>query len=404
MLPDDLVQHAESKIVFVVLDGLGGLPDPETGLTELEAAATPNLDRLAARAALGLLEIVGPGITPGSGPGHLALFGYDPVRWNVGRGVLSALGVGFELREGDVAARLNFCTLDAEGRIVDRRAGRPSDAENRRLVEKLRAAVRPPAEDVEVFIEPEKEHRAVLVLRGAGLSAALADTDPQATGVPPLHVRPVPDGDAEGAERTARVVQEVLEAAQRALADEPRANGILARGFGMYRRYPSLADRFRLRALAAARYPMYRGLARLLGMDVLPVPESDEAAVAAVAQRFASYDFHFLHFKAVDSRGEDGDFWAKAAAIEAVDRLLPQLEALGPDVLVVTGDHSTPSRSRAHSWHPVPVLLASRWCRGAGAGGFGEAACRQGELGILPAVHLMTLVLAHAGRLAKFGA
>lgn len=404
VLPDDLVQHAESKIIFVVLDGLGGLPDPGTGLTELEAAVTPNLDRLAARSALGLLEIVGPGITPGSGPGHLALFGYDPVRWNVGRGVLSALGVGFDLREGDVAARLNFCTLDAQGRIVDRRAGRPSDAENRRLVEKVRSALRPPAEDVEVFIEPEKEHRAVLVLRGPGLSAALSDTDPQATGVPPLHVRPVPDGDPEAAERTARLVQEVLESAQRALAGEPRANGILARGFGMYRRYPSLADRFRLRALAVARYPMYRGLARLLGMDVHPVPESDEAAVAAVAERFAAYDFHFVHFKAPDARGEDGDFRAKAAAIEAVDRLLPRIEALGPDVLVVTGDHSTPSRHRAHSWHPVPVLLASRWCRGTGAGGFGEAACRQGELGTFPAVHLMTLALAHAGRLAKFGA
>ena len=398
-LPDDLVEHGESRIVLVVLDGLGGLPDPESGRTELETASTPNLDRLARASAVGLIEPVAPGISPGSGPGHLALFGYDPVRWNIGRGVLSALGVGFDLREGDVAARLNFATLDAEGRVVDRRAGRPSDADNRRLVERLRAEV-PAPEGVELFFEPEKEHRAVMVLRGDGLSAALSDTDPQQTGVPPLHVRPL----AEGAERTARIVQDVLDAAVRALADEPRANGLLVRGFAAYERYPSLADRFKLRGLAIARYPMYRGIARLLGMDVAPVPETDEDSVATLEREFAAYDFHFIHFKAVDSRGEDGDFRAKVKAIEAVDALIPRIEALAPDVLIVTGDHSTPSRLRAHSWHPVPVLLASKWVRGGDVAGFGERECRKGELGIFPAKHLMSLALAHAGRLARFGA
>ncbi|HEX7089383.1 MAG TPA: 2,3-bisphosphoglycerate-independent phosphoglycerate mutase [Longimicrobiales bacterium] len=398
-LPDDLVEHGESRIVLVVMDGLGGLPDPESGRTELETASTPNLDRLARAAAVGMLEPVAPGISPGSGPGHLALFGYDPVRWNIGRGVLSALGVGFDLREGDVAARLNFATLDAEGRVVDRRAGRPSDAENRRLVERLRADV-PAPEGVELFFEPEKEHRAVMVLRGGGLSAALSDTDPQETGVPPLHVRPL----AEGAERTARIVQDILDAAARALADEPRANGLLARGFAAYERYPSLADRFKLRGLAIARYPMYRGLARLLGMDVAPVPETDEGSVATLERAFTSYDFHFIHFKYVDSRGEDGDFLAKVKAIEAVDALIPRIEALAPDVLIVTGDHSTPSRMRAHSWHPVPVLIASKWARGGGVTGFGERECRKGELGIFAAKHLMSLALAHAGRLARFGA
>jgi 2,3-bisphosphoglycerate-independent phosphoglycerate mutase len=398
-LPDDLVEHGESRIVLVVMDGLGGLPDPESGRTELETASTPNLDRLARASAVGMLEPVGPGISPGSGPGHLALFGYDPVRWNIGRGVLSALGVGFDLREGDVAARLNFATLDAEGRVVDRRAGRPSDAENRRLVERLRAEV-PAPEGVELFFEPEKEHRAVMVLRGGGLSAALSDTDPQETGVPPLHVRPL----AEGAERTARIVQDILDAAARALADEPRANGLLARGFAAYERYPSLADRFKLRGLAIARYPMYRGLARLLGMDVAPVPETDEGSVATLERAFTGYDFHFIHFKYVDSRGEDGDFLAKVKAIEAVDALIPRIEALAPDVLIVTGDHSTPSRMRVHSWHPVPVLLASKWARGGGVAGFGERECRKGELGLFAAKHLMSLALAHAGRLARFGA
>ncbi|HEX7118457.1 MAG TPA: 2,3-bisphosphoglycerate-independent phosphoglycerate mutase [Longimicrobiales bacterium] len=399
VFPDDLVEHGESRIVFLVLDGLGGLPDAETGRTELETARTPNLDRLARRSEVGLIRPVAAGVTPGSGPGHLALFGYEPARWLIGRGVLSALGVGFDLREGDVAVRLNFATVDAEGRVVDRRAGRPSDEENRRLVEKLRAGVSAP-QGVELFFESEKEHRAVMVLRGEGLSAALSDTDPQETGVPPLHVRPLEDG----AEEAARVVQDLLDDARRVLVDEPRANALLARGFAAYERYPSMTDRYKLRSLAIARYPMYRGVARLLGMDVHPVPDSDEASVAALAERFDAYDFHFVHFKAVDSRGEDGDFAAKVAAIEAVDRLIPQIEALKPDVLVVTGDHSTPSRYRAHSWHPVPVLLASPWCRPAEVEGFGERECRKGELGVFPAVELMSLVLAHAGRLAKFGA
>ena len=301
VFPDDLVEHGESRIVFVVMDGLGGLPDPETGKTELETANTPNLDRLARRSALGLIRPVAAGVAPGSGPGHLALFGYDPVRWVIGRGVLSALGVGFDLREGDVAVRLNFATADAEGRIVDRRAGRPSDEENRRLVEKLRAGVQPPR-GIELFFESEKEHRAVMVLRGENLSAALSDTDPQETGVPPLHVRPL----EAGAEETARVVQDLLDSAWKVLADEPRANALLARGFAAYERYPSMADRYKLRSRAIARYPMYRGVARLLGMEVEPAPASDAESVAVLADRFQEYDFHFVHFKAVDSRVRTG--------------------------------------------------------------------------------------------------
>jgi 2,3-bisphosphoglycerate-independent phosphoglycerate mutase len=398
-LPDDLVESAATRIVFLVVDGLGGLPHPETGRTELESAATPNLDRLARRSALGLTEPVLPGITPGSGPAHLALFGYDPIRWNIGRGVLSALGVGFELRVGDIAARLNFATLDEDGRVIDRRAGRLSDSENRRLLERLRGEVCV-AEGVELFWESEKEHRAVLVLRGDGLSAAVSDTDPQETGVAPRHVRPL----EPGAERTAHLLQQILDGAGAALAREPQANAILARGIAAYDRYPSMTERFRLRALAVARYPMYRGLARLLGMEVHPAPDSDEASFAALAERFTEFDFHFLHMKEADARGEDGDFDAKVAAIEAFDARIPQVEALGPDVLVITGDHSTPAALRAHSWHPVPVLLASPWARAGESASFGERECRKGELGTFPAKHLMTFALAHAGRLGKFGA
>lgn len=398
-LPDDLVEKGGGKILLLVMDGLGGLPDPATGKTELESAHTPNLDRIARGASLGLQQPAGYGITPGSGPGHLALFGYDPIKYNIGRGVLSALGVGFDLQVGDLATRLNFATLDAQGRISDRRAGRPSDEENKRLVRKLQDKVRAPA-GVQVFFAPEKEHRLVLVLRGGKLSARLADTDPQETGVPPLRVSAL---DAQ-AEPSAQLVQQVLDSANDALKDEPVANAVLARGFAEYGRYPSFEERFGLRARALARYPMYLGVARLVGMETCPIASSDDALLDMLADSFDQYDFNFIHFKAVDSRGEDGDFAAKMKAIENVDKLMPRMEALKPDVLIVTGDHSTPARLKAHSWHPVPVLLASPWARPAGLDGFGERNCLRGDLGIFPAVHLMSLALANAGRLAKFGA
>ncbi len=397
--PDDLVIPGRTRIVLMVMDGLGGLPQPETGRTELEAAHTPNLDRIAGRAALGLHVPVDYGVAPGSGPGHLALFGYDPAQHNIGRGVLSALGVGFDLEPGDIAVRLNLATVDGDGNISDRRAGRPPDAENRRLVAKLRAGVTAPA-GIEVFFEPEKEHRAVLVLRGVGASAAVTDSDPQQTGVPPLRV----EAKEPAAAHTAEALQHVLDEARKALADEPRANAILARGIDAFDRFPSFHDRYQLNPLAIARYPMYSGVARLVGMRTVPPPATDADSVRLLAAEYEKHDFHFIHFKAMDSRGEDGDFEAKVAAIEAVDGLVPGIEALEPDVLIVTGDHSTPASYRAHSWHPVPILIASPWCRPAADAWFGERSCRAGELGIFPAKSIMTLALAHAGRLTKFGA
>ena len=397
--PDDIVVAGRSRIVLVVMDGLGGLPQPATGRTELEAAKTPNLDRLAGRSALGLHLPVDHGVAPGSGPGHLALFGYDPVRYNIGRGVLSALGVGFPLEPGDIAVRLNLSSLDAQGNITDRRAGRPADVENRRLVEKLRAAVTAPR-GVEVFFESEKEHRAVLVLRGVGASASVTDSDPQQTGVPPKRV----EAREPEAERTAEVLQTVLDAAIAALAGEPKANAVLARGIDAFERYPTFQERYLLNPLAIARYPMYSGVARLVGMRTVAPPATDADSVKLLAAEYENHDFHFIHFKAMDSRGEDGDFDAKVAAIEAVDPLIAEIVGLEPDVLIVTGDHSTPASFGAHSWHPVPILIASPWCRPAADAWFGERSCRAGELGIFPAVHIMSLALAHAGRLGKFGA
>lgn len=397
--PDDLVDATGGRVVLIVMDGLGGLPRESGGGTELESATTPNLDGLARRAALGLHQPVGYGITPGSGPGHLALFGYDPARYNIGRGVLSALGVDFPLEPGDIAVRLNFATLDREGLVTDRRAGRPSDDENRRLIGILRDQVKAPA-GVKIFFESEKEHRAVLVVRGEGLSAELGDTDPQEEGVAPLPVAP----RTPAAQQSAPVLQQVLDDARAALQDEPQANALLARGIDAFHPYPTFGERYHLSAEAIARYPMYRGVARLLGMQTQPGSRTDADSVRTLVTNYEQFDYHFVHFKAVDSRGEDGDFDAKVAAIEAVDALLGDVVDLAPDVLVITGDHSTPSRLQKHSWHPVPVMIVSGWTRPDPEATFGERSCLRGELGIFPAKELMTLALAHAGRLAKFGA
>ncbi len=401
-IPDDLVKSGGGRIVLVVLDGLGGLPHPESGLTELEAARTPNLDALAARSSLGMLLPVAPGVTPGSGPGHLALFGYDPLETVIGRGALSALGVGFELEAGDLAVRLNLATLDEAGRVVDRRAGRPSDEVGRAAVERLRDGLREGVElpeGGEIFVEHEKEHRAVLILRAPGLDDRLRDTDPQTEGVEPN----APEAQDPAAEDASRILARVLRRAREILSDGDPISGVLARGYAVHQGLKGLDERFGLRGVAIARYPMYRGVARLVGMEIAGPPSSDEEAVELLGRGLEDYDFHFLHHKAPDARGEDGDFDAKVASIEAADRWMEGVAALEPDVLVVTGDHSTPAAMAYHSWHSVPVLIQSRWARPS-AKTFGETACRAGDLGILEARHLMALCLAHAGRLEKFGA
>lgn len=400
VLPEAQVDRdATGRIVLVVLDGLGGLPHPDTGRTELETARTPHLDGLAARSSVGMLEPVGPGITPGSGPGHLSLFGYDPVRFDIGRGVLSALGVGLEIEPGDVAARLNLATFDDQGRVADRRAGRPSDEEARRVVDKVMERLSQPR-GAEIRLVPEKEHRVVLWIRGEGLGADLTETDPLEVGVAPHPLEAL----NERSDRTAGIVRVFLDQVRDILSDEEPCNGFLARGFAAFERYPTLQDRFGLRGTAICRYPMYRGAARLVGMTVDRVPTSVEGTLEALDALWGEErDLYFLHFKDPDTRGHDGDFDGKVAAIEAVDALVPRILALEPDVVAVTGDHSTPTLYREHTWHRVPTLLHSRWARPS-AEIFGEGACRGGDLGPIHGTDLLPLALAHAGRLVKFGA
>jgi len=390
----------DTKILLAVVDGLGGLPHAETGRSELEAADTPHLDRLAAESSCGLTVPVGPGITPGSGPGHLALFGYDPLRYLVGRGVLEALGIDFDLQPDDVAARANFCTLDAEGKITDRRAGRLATEQNVALCNKLRDIKLPGAQ---LFVEPVREHRFVLFLRpngGGELSDQLADTDPQRVGAAPLPAQAL----TPKAKPTAKLVDQFIAAARERLNGAQPANGVTLRGFAKHPKMLAFPEVFGLRAAAVAVYPMYRGLAKLVGMTVLATGATYDDEIETLRQHWDEFDFFFIHYKAADTAGEDGDFERKVAALEAFDKAVPALKELRSDVLMIAGDHSTPAVMSGHSWHPVPFLLNSRWGRQDEADAFSERACRRGSLGIFPATEVMPLAMAHARRFTKYGA
>jgi len=394
----DLLLPNRTKIVLLVMDGLGGIPREPNGPTELEQAKTPHLDRLAAEGSLGLTIPVRPGITPGSGPAHLALFGYDPVQYQIGRGVLESLGIGFDLQPGDVAARGNFCTVDADGNIIDRRAGRIPTAKCIELCNKLKPITLP---GVEVFVEPVKDYRFCLILRGTGLDGHIEDTDPQRKA-PPLPARAI----LFQAEPTAALINEWIGQAREILKDEYPANMLTLRGVASDPGLPRFSEVYGLRSACVAVYPMYRGVSRLVGMDVIEFSgESPEDEFAAVQAFWDAYDFFFIHVKSTDSRGEDGDFEGKAKVIESVDAALPNLLELKPDVLIVTGDHSTPSVLKSHSWHPVPTLLWAPGTTQRDAGkAFGETECAKGALGMFAATDVMPLALAHALRLQKFGA
>ncbi|MCL0090526.1 2,3-bisphosphoglycerate-independent phosphoglycerate mutase [Dehalococcoidia bacterium] len=386
-----------TKIVLLVLDGLGGLPHPETGKTELETARTPNLDRLAAEGICGLSDPISPGITPGSGLAHLSLFGYDPVRFPVGRGVLEALGIDFDLQQGDVAARGNFCTIDENGVVTDRRAGRIATERNIelcRMLNEIKIA------DIELFVLPVKEHRLAVVFRGRGLSGEVQDTDPQQTGLLPREAIPL----SPHAAKTATVANEFLLRARSVLTDSHPANMVLLRGFSQRPSLPQMGEVLKLSPAAIAAYPMYRGLAKLAGMQVLETGSTFADELDTLACHWEEHDFFYVHVKQTDSAGEDGDFDRKVQVIEEADALLPRLMSLNPDVLVVTGDHSTPAVLKGHSWHPVPILLHSRWCRPDRTREFSESACLRGGLGRMTATDIMPLAMANALKLNKFGA
>lgn len=387
------------KIIYLILDGLGGAPYGEKKLTELQAARKPHLDQLAKMSSCGLLEIVGAGITPGSGPGHMALFGYDPIEHNIGRGVFSALGIGFPLEKGDVAIRFNFCTRGSDGKIIDRRAGRIPTAKNEELCQKLRDGL--DLGDVKYFVCTESEYRGVLILRGEDLGGHIADTDP---GRIDHHPRDPLATNAQS-EKTAQALKTFVKHAQNVLSDQQAANMILLRGAEKFYPIRGLKERFLLDGLCIAEYPMYKGVSRLLKMDLVDFKGGIGATIENLKQNFSDrYNFYFVHVKYTDKAGEDGNFEKKVQVIEEVDRYIPEILQLQPDVFVVTGDHSTPAAMRGHSWHPVPVILHSKYARIDHVAHFDEISCLQGALGQRRATDLMGLALAHAGRLQKFGA
>ncbi|MEE8600963.1 2,3-bisphosphoglycerate-independent phosphoglycerate mutase [Euzebya tangerina] len=385
------------RMLLLVVDGLGGFPEADRG-SELEDAHTPNLDALAASGITGLTEPAGPGITVGSGPGHLALFGFDPWRYDLGRGVLSAVGVSFDMKPGDVATRGNLAFLDDDGNITDRRAGRIPDEQARPVVEKLRERVA--LDDVEVFFEPESEHRVVVILRGEGLDGRIDDMDPQEVGVPPLPAKP----QDPAAQHTADVLDRLDAAIREALHDQT-PDALLMRGFDSLRDMPDFTDRTGMRACAIASYPMYRGVAQLIGFDVLGPPTTMREQIDLVAQHREDYDYHFVHFKYADAAGHDGNREAKVEALENLDADIPALlEAAEANVVAVTGDHASPASAFGHSWHPVPTLLAGGSAGVDDVTTFGERACAGGLFGLRPTQHLLPLMMAAAGRFAKYGA
>ncbi len=390
-------RSSPTRIVLLVIDGLGGLPHPRTGKTELETARTPNLDQLAAKGVCGLIDPVSPGITPGSAPGHLALFGYNPISFNIGRGVLEAIGIGFDLEPGDIAARGNFCTVDETGSVTDRRAGRISTQKCTELCQLLDGVV---IDRARLFVRPVSGHRLVVVFRGDELVAEVSDSDPQQTGVSPRMVTAV----SPEAERMAGIANQFVAQAKVILAEHYPANMVLLRGFSRRPYFPTMGEVFKLKPAAIASYPMYRGLAKLVGMEVLDTGTTIEAEFDTLKQNYTNYDFFFLHIKATDSAGEDGDFDRKVRTIEEVDNALPRLISIEPDVIVISGDHSTPALLGGHSWHPVPILLYSKWCRSDRVSEFSESACISGGLGRFPATQVMPLAMANALKLNKFGA
>ena len=392
----DCYTKTPSKMVLLVADGLGGLAHPDTGKSELETAHTPNLDALAQKSACGLTTPVLPGVAPGSGPGHLALFGYDPLKHQIGRGALEALGIEVELAPGDVAARGNFCTVDGDGLLTDRRAGRiPTDL-SAPICDRL-ARIEIPGVQVDVF--SVQDYRFVLRLRGEGLSELVTETDPQVTGAKALEATAL----KPEAQKTADIVNEFVNQAAHLISEEDRANMLLLRGFAQMPSLPPMGEVYRLDPAAIAAYPMYRGLATVAGMNVIPTGHTFADEVDTLRANWDKHDFFFIHYKPADAAGEDGDFDAKVKCLEELDPFIPQILELEPDVLMVAGDHATPAIMAAHSWHPVPFMLHSKLTNGQGVPTFDEKACALGAIGSIPATSVMVLGLSHAGKMTKFG-
>jgi 2,3-bisphosphoglycerate-independent phosphoglycerate mutase len=402
-LYSELTLKTNAKLALIVLDGLGDIARKETNyLTPLEAAHTPNLDALSRDSAQGRMIPVAPGITPGSGPGHLGLFGYDPLEFQVGRGVIEALGLGLELKPGDVCARANFASLDAKGIVIDRRAGRIPTETCERLCALLAAKIRKIG-DTQVIIKAGKEHRFVVLFRGRGLEGPLTDADPNREGFSIPVVKPRDPKNAKQ-KKMAKLIAAFYKQALPILAKQKPANGFLMRGIAHQPQIPVFAERYLLPAAALAVYPMYKGLAQLVGMTKIEGPQTIAEQFERYLTEYDTFNFFFIHYKYTDKFGEDGNFEAKKKAIEDFDAALPILLKKKPDVLAITGDHSTPCALKAHSWHPQPVLLHALASGSDKLDRFTETGANSGSLGVFEAKFLIRLMQANAKMFDKFGA
>jgi 2,3-bisphosphoglycerate-independent phosphoglycerate mutase len=412
---------SKGKILILLCDGVADRPVEELdGKTPLEVARTPNFDRLARRGENGILDPVAPGVRPGSDTAHLALLGYDPYEYYTGRGPFEALGVGMDVRPGDVAFRCNFATVeerDGELFVTDRRAGRITEG-TAELVAPLNGIE---LDGVTCFIKESTAHRAALVLRGEGLGAAVSDADPHEEGAAVGRAAgPTPED-----EKTAAIVNEFVALSYKTLKGHavnrereklglPPANIILPRGAGLAPHIPHVTALYDLTAAAVVEVGLIRGIARYCGLDVVPLPESvnggldtDLAAfMAAVAEAVGKYDLVLANVKGPDVAGHDGDAAAKVAVIERIDAAAgPLLDGLPAGCHVaVLGDHATPVAVRDHSGDPVPVLFWGPAVRTDAVETYGERPAATGGAGRLRGRDLLPIMLNLAGRAEKFGA
>lgn len=388
----------QKKMIMIILDGLGGLPI--NGKTELETAKTPNLDDLAFDSELGLTHPISIGVTPGSGPAHLSLFGYDPLKYTIGRGILEALGIGVKIGVKDLAIRGNFAT-QKNGVITDRRAGRIPTEKNIEIISYLKKRIKK-IDDIKITLFSGEEHRFVLILSGKDLSENVTDADPEEIGKPILYSK----AQTKKSEKTAKILNKFIDKLTEELKDFYPVNTCLLRGIAKYPKIPPMSKLFKLKPAAIAVYPMYKGLAQLVGMDILNTNRSIRDEIETLEKNYNNYNFFFIHIKKTDSYGEDGNFKKKVKVIEEFDSLLPRILKLNLDTLVITGDHSTPSIIKSHSWHPNPFLIKAKYQRKnpEATTKFSETACAKGVLGIFNSIDILPLMMANSIKFKKYGA
>ena len=404
------------KTFFVICDGLGDRPIPKLGRkTPLEYAKTPNLDAIARRGIIGAMNTIDIGVRPGSDTAHMAIFGYDPHVYYTGRGPFETAGLRMEHKDGDICFRVNMGTVDDTLHIIDRRAGRIGDTSA--FARELNGMK---IDGVEFFVKAGTGYRMGMIMRGKKLSTHITDIDPGHVGKG-VRMCEATDDTSE-AKRTAKILNTFVSRAHKLLKRMPvnidrqknglpQANYLLVRGAGVYPKLPRFFDKYGLRAACFAGAGLYKGIARLIGMDVVHVPGATgkpdsniRAKVETAIKHRKDYDFFFIHFKGADSCGEDGDVEGKIAYIEKIDDAVAPLLKLKNSLVVITADHSTPCTIKSHSADDVPIVIMGDEVRDDDVHEFSERTCAKGRMGHIKGMHVMPIILDLMGIAEKFGA